>query len=256
MKKLSLTAIFILLFSNLFFGQNNRDSLFTKIGFPAEIKSEVLGDNVKIFIHLPFSYNPQKEYPLILLLDAHSSFKSFAGCTELMAYANTIPFSIVVGFPQYSYEPANKSEFEPKMEKLMAFCEKELMPYLLSKFNITKTIIWGQGLSGAMSTYFMLNKPGLFNGYISDMPDVSYLPEKTGSKTVFDDIRGKNISYYIFGKSTLPETNNSAAFLRNLQETAKDEFNWHYIVEDEPNMIIRVLTNYMHALELFLNEKK
>ena len=137
MKNIILTISIFLIFVSTSIGQNIGDSPQTRLGFTTKIKSEILNDSLNIFTHLPFNYNKDKEFPLILLLDAHTSFKAFSANTELMAYARTIPTCIVVGFPQYKYADFNSTNLKNKMDSLAKFISQELLPYL----NRTITLV-------------------------------------------------------------------------------------------------------------------
>jgi len=245
-----LTLIF---WVNISYAQNSRDTLHTKIGFAITLNSRHLNDSVKPFIHHPFNYKPDKEFPLILLLDANSSFKAFSSCSELMAYDRSIPTCIAVGFPQYQYANFTSENLEEKMDQLAKFIERELLPYLKSQYKITKTIVWGQGSgSGLISSYMMLEYPELFNGYISDVPDLSLIQDKVHSKNAFTKLQDKELDYYLFGSKSNDVYNK--AFLNNLKTNAPEGLDWNYGISDESNEIIYFLTNYMHAIDLFLND--
>ena len=253
MKNFILTISIILIFISNSIGQNIGDSPQTKLGFTIKINSEILNDSINIFTHLPFNYDKDKEFPLILLLDAHTSFKAFSATTELMAYARTIPTCIVVGFPQYKYADFDSTNMENKMDDLAKFIGQELLPYLKSDYNITKSIIWGQGRqTGLMSSYFMLEYPDLFDGYISDIPDFKLIQDKVYSETAFDKLNDKNIKYFLFGSSSRNLLNEK--FLNNLKDNAPKGLDWNYNISEEENMIIYFLDNYMHAIELFFND--
>lgn len=235
--------------------QNIGDSPQTKIGFTVNIKSGYLDDSVKLFIHHPFNYNSEKEFPLILLLDGNSTFKAFSACTELMGYDRSIPTCIVVGFPQYQYADFTKENLDSKMYKLVSFIEKELLPYFQARYNITETLIWGQGFqTGLICNYIMLEKPEMFNGYISDVPDLTLLEDKLKSQTVFDNIRNQKLHYYLYGSSAGNVYNK--ALLENLETNAPENLRWEYAINDEPNMITYFIGNYMKAIELFFNKDK
>lgn len=254
MKKIIVSVVVLIFTFNFLFGQNSNDSLKTKVGYSTVLKSEHLKDSVKLFIHLPSFFEPHKKYPVIFLLDANSSFKAFAGCAELMAYEQTIPGCIVIGFPQCKYVPSKNDNIAADMNNLMNFCEAELLPFLQSKFNTSKTIIWGQGHAGMITSYMMLEKPDLFNGYISDIPNFSLISEMVESENIFDNIQDENVNYYLFGSSAANFYNES--FLNNLNAHAPKGLNWTYNVINESNPIIHFLTNYMHAIELFFEEEK
>jgi predicted alpha/beta superfamily hydrolase len=252
MKNIILIVTISVFFTVNSIGQNVGDSPQTKLGFTTRINSEILSDSLNLFIHLPFNYNKDKEFPLILLLDAHTSFKAFSASTELMAYDRSIPTCIVVGFPQYRYADFDSTNIESKMNKIARFMDEELFPYLDSKYNLTKTIIWGPGTE--IITYLMLDKPDLFDGYISDVPDFSLISDKVNSKNAFENLKDKNINYYLFGSKAKDVYNET--FLNNLKANAPKELNWHYNISDESNKIIYFMNNYMHAIELFFNDKK
>ncbi|WP_075591179.1 alpha/beta hydrolase-fold protein [Labilibacter marinus] len=246
-----IVAIMISFYANAI-GQNIGDSPQTKVGFTTKIGSKILNDSLNIFTHLPFNYKEGKGFPLILLLDAHTSFKAFSASTELMAYARSIPTSIIVGFPQYKYADYDSSNIDSKMDIIARFFDNELLPYLESKYNITQTIIWGQGTE--ITTYLMLDKPDLFNGYIADVPDLNLISGRVNSKDAFANLEDKNVDYFIF--SSKAEESQIQLFLDNIKANAPKGLNWHYSVSEEPNKIIYFLNNYMHAIELFFLDKE
>lgn len=252
MKKIIFILTFLVFLTLSSIGQNVGDSPQTKLGFTTKIKSVVLEDSLNIFTHLPFNYKKDKEFPLILLLDPHAAFKAFSSCTELMAYERSIPTSIVVGFPQYKYVKYDSLSIEANMKLLAKFIDKELLPYLNSKYNFTRAIVWGQGGSGLISSYFMLEYPDLFDGYISDIPDFRLITNKTNSKNAFDKLKDKNVKYYLFGSKSKDIYNET--FLNNLKSNAPKGLNWNFSISEEPNKIIYFLNNYMHAIELFFND--
>lgn len=253
MRKIISSIIMLILFTTNLFGQNDRDSLFTKIGFSTTIESQYLDDKVKLFIHHPFCFKPEKEYPIIVLLDANTSFKAFSTATELMAYDRSIPCCIVIGFPQYKYADFDKENLENRMENLSGFFREELIPYLSSKYHVSEKLIWGQGAeSGLISSYMMLKDSNLFDGYISDVPNFSLIENMISSKKAFDNLQNKNVEYYLFGSTAVNYYNE--AFLNNLKDNAPKDLHWNYRISNETNAIIYFLNNYMHAIELFFTE--
>ncbi len=196
MKSIVLALTISIIFATNSVGQNVGDSPQTKLGFTTRIKSEILDDSLNLFIHLPFNYKENKEFPLILLLDAHTSFKAFSACTELMAYDRSIPTCIVVAFPQYKYADFDSTNIESKMDKLARFMDEELFPYLDSKYHLTKKIIWGPRTE--IPTYLMLDRPELFDGYIADITDFNLIVNKVNSKNTFDKLKDKHVKYYLF----------------------------------------------------------
>lgn len=142
LKRISLILFITSITLYLCWSQNPRDTLITKIGFSTSIHSTVPEDNVKLFIHLPFCYKPDRECPIIVLLDGNTSFKSFAAATELLAYVATIPCCIVVGFPQYKYLPEDEGHFPENIDRLSDFFEQDFFPQLERNFKISDRLIF------------------------------------------------------------------------------------------------------------------
>jgi len=139
MKKSKAIFIIFILIGQLSYGQQNRDSLFTTLGYSAKIESEYLNQTKTIFIHLPFRFDVNKEYPLVVLTD-FMAFKPLSSTTEIMAYNQTIPWCIVV----CPMTKNVKEEYSPVIDynskkinggKTISFYEQELFPFLQSKYQ-------------------------------------------------------------------------------------------------------------------------
>ena len=238
--------------SNLSWGQNPNDTLNTKVGFSISISSAVLEDNVKLFVHLPFCYKPDQEYPLVLLLDGNTSFKSFASATELLAYDGTIPCCIVVGFPQYKYLPSEEEHYMENVDRLMNFLENDFFSQIGQRFKINDKIIWGQG--HLLPTYAMLTKPSLFDGYISDIPDLKLISNQINTEDPFKKIGEEQIYYYLGANPSINVMNEK--LLEKLRKVAPKNLHWTYQSTAETIFIKYVLTNYLTGIVEFFNQEK
>ncbi|WP_394801177.1 alpha/beta hydrolase [Pedobacter montanisoli] len=155
-----------------------------------EIQSKELNEKRILNIYLPEGYNPQDtvKYPVIYLLDgsADEDFIHIAGLVQFNSFewVNYIPKSIVVGiatvdrrrdftFPTTIEADKKAYPTTGHSNSFIAFIEKELQPYIQSKYrtNQTKTII-GQSLGGLLVTEILFNKPKLFNKYIIISPSL------------------------------------------------------------------------------------
>ena len=69
------------------FGQNEKDII---IGSKFTINSSILNEERTCLISLPDSYNDssgeEKEYPIIILLDGYTHFKTASGIVHFMSY--------------------------------------------------------------------------------------------------------------------------------------------------------------------------
>ena len=98
----------------------------------------------------------------------------------------------------------------------------------------------------------MLESPDVFDGYISDVPDLSLMGSKVYSENIFDKHNDTELNYYLFGNSAFEIYNER--FLNNIKSHAPEGLHLNYQTSDEPNAIIYFLTNYLHALEMFFND--
>jgi uncharacterized protein len=168
-------AVFMLTFCM----QAQENSPFTT-GFEETISSKILGQQRKVWIHIPNSNGGNKikdrgNYPVIYLLDGSENFNTVVSITEHMAESNLCPPMIVVGIlhPNRLVDLTTGTDKElPDVvgggEKFMSYVEKELIPYIDANYPTTsyKTFI-GHSLGGLTVMNTFLHNPKLFNSYVS-----------------------------------------------------------------------------------------
>ncbi len=166
------------------------------IGKTLAIESFELNETRDINIYLPANYSDDslKLYPVIYLLDGgeYEDFIHIVGIVQFGSFpwVNMVPESIVVGianvdrkrdFTSPSQNKLDQNEFPTsgKSENFISFLEKELLPFITSKYRISEeqTII-GQSLGGLLATEILFKKPGLFDNYIIVSPSLWWNDEK------------------------------------------------------------------------------
>jgi predicted alpha/beta superfamily hydrolase len=124
------------------------------IGKIDSVNSTVLKENRKIWVYLPNTEpNNKQRYPVLYLLDGEGHFQSVAGMIQQLSQVNgntILPEMIVVGIPNtdrtrdltpthiVSDLPMMDSGFSKNTgggENFAAFMEKELIPYIDSKYQ-------------------------------------------------------------------------------------------------------------------------
>ncbi len=160
------------------------------LGVIEEIQSKELSEKRILNIYLPEGYtqNDTTKYPVIYLLDgsADEDFIHIVGLVQFNSFEwiNQVPKSIVVGiatvdrrrdftFPTSIEADKKKYPTTGHSDKFLSFIEKELQPFIETKYKTTndKTII-GQSLGGLLATEVLLKKPTLFNKYIIISPSL------------------------------------------------------------------------------------
>ncbi|SDY85033.1 hypothetical protein SAMN05444397_102419 [Flavobacterium aquidurense] len=196
--------LFIFLILTTFGFAQNKNTI--QIGTVDSIFSKVLNENRKVWIHLPKSaqntgFGKQK-YPVVYLLDGDGHFSSVVGMIEELSEVNgntLCPEMIVVGItntnrnrdltPTHSdvdlpFVPKNLSEQSGGGEKFVEFLEKELIPYIDSKYPTApyKTLI-GHSFGGLTAINILTNHSNLFNSYIAIDPSMWWDHQKFLAET-------------------------------------------------------------------------
>lgn len=168
-------AVFMLTFCM----QAQENSPFTT-GFEETISSKILGQQRKVWIHIPNSNGGNKikdrgNYPVIYLLDGSENFNTVVSIVEHMAESNLCPPMIVVGILHQNRLVDLTTGTDKELpdvvgggEKFMSYVEKELIPYIDANYPATsyKTFI-GHSLGGLTVMNTFLHNPKLFNSYVS-----------------------------------------------------------------------------------------
>ena len=156
------------------------------------LDSQVVGRPYHIYVRYPEGYeqDPEREYPVIYLLDGDSLFPILAANHMFLHYDDKIPEAIVVGIAYGGFDPSinwRDVDFSTKTtewnrgggaENFHHFLEQELLPTVESRYRIdaTRRVLYGQSRGGFMVLYSAFNHPDLFWGRITSNP--SLLPDK------------------------------------------------------------------------------
>jgi predicted alpha/beta superfamily hydrolase len=170
------------------------------IGRIDSLHSEVLGEDRKVWIHVPDNYNTTdstKRYPVLYLLDGDAHFYSVVGLIHQLSSVNgndVCPRMIVVAIPNTNrtrdltpthVESKKESEndfFKPSGggEKFTDFIEQELIPYVDKNYPSTKDrLLVGHSLGGLMVINTLVKRPHMFNKYIAIDPSLWWDEQKS-----------------------------------------------------------------------------
>jgi len=191
MKKIILSFALII----LSFCANAQKNNKIEIGAIDSVYSKILKEQRKILVHVPNNgpndiYSKQR-YPVVYLLDGEAHFKSVVGMIEQLSSTlgnTTFPEMIVVGIPNTDrtrdLTPTHVHSELPMMdsiaaknsgggENFMAFIEKELMPYIDSKYPTEPyRMLIGHSFGGLTVMNTLIHHPNLFNAYVAIDPSM------------------------------------------------------------------------------------
>lgn len=185
MKKLTSTfSCIIILGLQTLFAQKNDDII---LGSRFNIKSSVLAEDRTCLISLPDSYNAseKKKYPMMILLDGYTHFKSSAGIVHFMGSDRNgnhlIPETIVVAIENTDRErDFTVTKIKTKRPNTMGgarnflkFIEKELIPYIDENYRTEPyRVLAGHSLGGLLTINSYMDENSSFNAYISIDPSI------------------------------------------------------------------------------------
>ena len=197
MKNLTFVILYILLSGvQTTFGQNETDII---VGSKFVIKSNILDEERTCLISLPDSYNNSsevdKKYPVIILLDGYTHFKTASGIVHFMSSNrnrnNLMPESIIIAIENVDRErDFTVTKIKTKRPNNMGggrnflnFIEKELIPYIDKKYKTEafRTLV-GHSLGGLLTLNSYMDENSVFNAYISIDPSIWWNEEMMKNK--------------------------------------------------------------------------
>jgi uncharacterized protein len=154
-----------------------------------EVFSPKLNEKKEITIGLPASYvtNPNKKYPLLIVLDGDYLFDPFQGALNYGAYWDDLPEVIIVGITQNkNNERETDCAVDPttglpdeKASKFFEFIGMELVSYMEKKYRIAPfKIIAGHDFTAGFLNFYLYKERPLFDAYISMSPELPVAMEK------------------------------------------------------------------------------
>jgi len=282
------TLVIALTFCDLLHAQTIDNKIV--IGAIDSIQSTILNEQRKLWVYVPNSgYADQKsqaKYPVIYLLDGSSNFYSMMGIVQRLSETMIIPEMIIVGIPNTNrfrdLSPTKPAEspfpLPPYVgggEAFTSFLEKELMPYIESKYPTAPyRMMIGHSLGGLMVINTLLHHSNLFNSYLAIDPslwwdndlmlkqaDSIFQQNKFNGKSLYIAMANNGIAEGMDLASVMKDTTEESANSRpmllfsNVLESRKNHglrWNFHYYPDDNHNSVTMIAT--YDALRFFFDK--
>jgi len=149
--------------------------------FKKEFYSKVLGEQRKLFIHIP---GKKESYPVIYLLDAQAVglYREALTITGngIMTGPHIIVGLVTSGSRNRDMIPVEISSRPGSggAKEFLEFITSELQPYVDKKFNTNGiNILYGGSNAGLFTVYAMLESPEDFTGFISSSTMIGHCSE-------------------------------------------------------------------------------
>jgi len=176
--RITLIVLVVLFIVPMFLTAQEKEKEIT-IGKKVFLRSEILGEERPLLIYLPSEYkNSEKSYPVLYLLDGDWHFHHVTGILQFFEFSKKDIQMIVVAvvnthrgrdfspstWPGYKTYTAGADDFNQ-------FLEKELVPFIHNNYRTTPfKVLAGHSLAGTFTLYSFLDRPELFDAYISLSP--------------------------------------------------------------------------------------
>jgi predicted alpha/beta superfamily hydrolase len=153
------------------------------------------GRDYQLYVALPPSYDkePARRYPVLYICDGYWDFGLIAGFYGGLVYDKDAPEIIIVGFGYqganpdfgvlraYDYTPVPRPD-DPKAKlgghagEFLRAVETQFIPFIEREYRADPSfrVLGGSSLGGLFTLYAMLERPGLFQGYIAPSPAVDW----------------------------------------------------------------------------------
>ena len=230
MKKTIFILLLVLLGFIKSYSQENTNTI--NIGFIDSLRSKVLKESRKIWVHIPENFTQdgaQQKYPVLYLLDGPNHFVSVTGLLQMLSTSfgdEVCPEMIIIGiesldrskdFLPISTENKEENIKNIKQDNFTLFLEKELIPYVDSVYpTLPYRVLIGHSLGGLKVINTMVYHTKLFNSYVAIDPSLGHFQNKVFElmKPDFDKPDYSNTTLFLSMAQTMPP-NTELSFIKN-----------------------------------------
>lgn len=214
------------------------------------IKSEFLGEERTILVHVPSSYTRSNEkFPVVYMLDAHTPYNSMmAGLLDQQSWAGQMPEMILVGIQNIDrvrdFTPTKTERSNSGgSDKFLDFIEKEVITFIEAKYRTQPYRIFaGHSLGGLLAFYTFITRPNMFNAYVAASPvlhwDKDFVVKR--AEEVFKEKREyKKTLFFVLGDE--PDYINAFNSLKNLLKKANPKnlnYDFRQIMDENHGSVV------------------
>tara|TARA_R110002020_G_scaffold419518_2_gene628709 strand:+ start:546 stop:1787 length:1242 start_codon:yes stop_codon:yes gene_type:complete len=190
-----------------------------QVGAVDSLYSNILKESRDIYVQIPESYDLDKgqKYPVAYLLDGEVFLPTLSTVQDFYSGGFT-PEMVLIGISNSQHRTRDLTtstitskygmsfnEENGKAADFLKFIEEELIPYVESKYPVTsyRTLI-GHSYGGLFTLYSLLNRPVLFDNYLSIDPSLDWdnqkFIEQAKSALTVNDFSDKSLYMTLSGQ--------------------------------------------------------
>lgn len=158
--------------------------LLSVLPVQAQVKQEIfesfkLQERRDVSYYIPETYNEEKTYPLVIVLDAERLFDQVVATSRYYSTYQGMPEALIVGIGQekgdlrwmdcaFEEDTGLPSD---KGKNFYEFIGLELIPYMVSDYNVAPfKMIVGYDITGNFGNFYLFKERSLFDAYVSISP--------------------------------------------------------------------------------------
>lgn len=240
-----------------------------EIGKKYKFYSEVLDEEMEIWVRLPNGYNTiDSQFPVIYLLDGPAFFNYMSGLLNELEQRG-VPKSIVVGIRSndrnrdFTPETNDKDEakYSPSSggaDDFKDMLEADLFPFMRESFSVNgfRTLV-GHSLGGLFAIYALATEPQLFNAYLAISPSIWW-----NDQAVVDSLESKLENnpdlHALLYMSVGNESGGMAGAIYKaasvLESLSPDNIRWTYKSHPEETHATNYFISAIEGLEFFYKD--
>ena len=158
--------------------------LWTIIPLQGQVREEIFESfklqerrNVKYYI--PENYNPEKKYPLVVVLDAEYLFDQVVATSKFYSRFQGTPETLIVGIDQSENDlrwedcafEENTGLPADKGKNFFEFIGLKIVPYIVKSYNVAPFQMFvGYDITANFGNYYLFKERSIFNAFISIAP--------------------------------------------------------------------------------------
>jgi len=205
----------------------------SQIGVLDSLHSEVLNESRSVYVQLPDSYDPDSsiKYPVVYILDGDVLLNALYTVHSFYS-GGFMPEMIMVGISNGTnrtrdlttsvIDPSLINEENGGADNFMKFIEKELIPFIETKYPATdyRTLI-GHSYGGLFTVNALINHSHLFENYLAIDPSMDWDDQKLlkQSKEVFTKENFSNKSLFVSLSGQLHQSDTSITIDNVMKDT-------------------------------------
>lgn len=163
--------------------------------------SKTINEDYTIYVHFPPGYDTTKtKYPVLYMTDGDWNMTVAMNCFNMLRqdYETTEPLIVGIGYGTRTNMRSRDLNPATGGPNFLAFIEKEVIPFIQSKYRVTDNkALYGYSYGGMFTTSVLFGHPDLFNMIFIGAPGNNGIELIPTAQKYFTDHKDLNCSVFL-----------------------------------------------------------